>query len=225
MFKVQKQRKIHSSGCGFRSRHSVLKFCCENKKRRWTPHTHSCALSWIFTPLRQWQLVPFLGVKLTSELVLRSWNAECAFTSTLSPRHHLEEEVKVVFLFSLCSTFTVCNGSTLSTRGRSLSLSLSPSLAAGSVRLLFWGWASYHSSAAASKADMSDICCVGRGPVRRRGRRRCCCELGWRTRGSPCTQHTVHAALIPQRIVYLLAGGILNNLHILVKVSQSPWSW
>lgn len=49
--------------------------------------------------------------------------------------------------------------------------------------------AAYHSSVVI-KADTSDIWDVRKGPVHRRGRRRCCCELGWRTQGSPCTEHT-----------------------------------
>lgn len=43
-------------------------------------------------------------------------------------------------------------------------------------------------SSMAPKADTSGICCVKGWPARRRGRRHCCCEPGWRTSGSPCTE-------------------------------------
>lgn len=84
---------------------------------------------------------------------------------------------------SLCSLFTVYYGGTLSTRWSSL--------ATGSVWLHFQAQVSRADRfSAASTADMSDIWCVMRGPARRRGRTRCCCELGWKTLGSPWKIHT-----------------------------------
>lgn len=123
------------------------------------------------------------------ELCLTSWSSNVLSHPRFSLKKHIERTVRGRFLRSATS---ICAPSSHSVMAGLSPLGGALSQQAESDSIFRHRSVQLLNSSTASTAGTSDICCLGRGPARRRGRRRCCCEPGWTTLGSPCTKHTVH---------------------------------